>query len=145
MDWKKNKEIIDKFEIKRGPIDYILPVLIVILFCYVLTLVITLIAGQWFNLVYFVDTVQRIAGAGVALSLLAFLPRLIKAKNMSDNTGRDKEMFYRKSELKSKLESVDIIVFLGSLLTIGTSLLLTPMYKDAMEQIQVMLNTVMPV
>jgi hypothetical protein len=128
MDWQKNKEIVEKYNIKRTPIDMILPVLITILFCYIFSLLITVIAGQWFNIRFYIDTIQIVAGFGVVLSLLAFAPRLFRAKHISDNTKLEQKHLYSKSELKSKLSQMDIIVFCGSMLTILTSLLLTPLY-----------------
>jgi hypothetical protein len=128
MDWQKNKEIVEKYNIKRTPIDMILPVLITILFCYIFSLLITVIAGQWFNIRFYIDTIQIVAGFGVVLSLLAFAPRLFRAKHISDTTKLEQKHLYSKSELKSKLSQMDIIVFCGSMLTILTSLLLTPLY-----------------
>lgn len=138
MDWEKNKELVNKYRIKRSPLDFILPIFITTIACYVLTILICLIAGKFFKedfIIFFVDTVQKIAGFGVVLSLLAFAPRIYKAKFLSDSTKLDKTMFYTKSELKSKLSDLDIIVFCGSLLAILISLLLTPVYHSVLESI----------
>jgi hypothetical protein len=105
-----------------------LPVLLTTLFCYGLSIIITFIGGQWFNIKFFIDTIQKIAGAGVVLSLLAFAPRVFRARHISETTNIEEKHLYSGSELKSKLSQLDIIVFSGCLITIFTSLLLTPLY-----------------
>ncbi len=128
IDWQKNEDIIKQYNIKRSPIDYILPIFITTIVCYALTLIIMMIAGQWFNIKFFIDTVQKVGGFGIALSLLAFTPRIYRANILSSQTHIDKEDLYTESDLKSKFSDIDIIAFFGCLIAVLTSLLLTPLY-----------------
>ncbi len=128
INWKKNSEIVEKYNVKRSLTDMILPILITTVVCYVLSLLITLISGYWFVVKAFVDNVQRVSGFGVALSLLAFAPRIHRAKYISQETNLKEEYIYTRSELRAQLSQIDIIVLIGSLLAIFTSLLLYPLY-----------------
>ncbi len=128
MGWKNNNDMAEKYGVKRSLVDMILPILITTVVCYILSFAITLISGYWFVVSAFVDNVQRVAGFGVALGLLAFAPRMFRAKSISQETNLKEENIYSKSELRSKLSQVDIIVMVGSLIAIFTSLLLYPLY-----------------
>lgn len=131
MDWSKNRKIVEKYAIKRSVLDYILPILIITLSCYGLSILIMLIANAWFDIRFFIDTIGKVAGVGVALSLLAFMPRIYRVKVQSRQEKLDEKLLYTKSELKAKLSYIDIIVLVGSLLAIFTSLLLRPLYIEA--------------
>lgn len=134
MDWKKNEELANKYHLRRSPIDLILPILITILFCYGISMIITLVfSGKGFDIIFFIETVQKIGGLGVALSMLTFMPRLFRARALKTETNLSEEELYTKSELRYKFSNIDLIVFSGSIITILTSLLLTPLYHQAQE------------